>query len=184
MGIVRDLNELGILASQISGQLVDGQIASLSGSKINSGTVAAAYIDSAIARLASPAFTGTPTTPDVASVDASTKIANTNFVNPTRNFTASSGSYVFANGFKICWGYQYQGDHGGGGFGGANGSINFDGGFTTGILGLVATIYDANATASIILNTYNWSQSGFYWATSEMAAITQDYYIMYIALGY
>lgn len=55
-------------------------LTSLNGSNISSGTVAAARIDSAIARLASPAFTGTPTAPTAADGTNTTQIATTAFV--------------------------------------------------------------------------------------------------------
>ena len=55
-------------------------ITALSGSKINSGTVSASYIDVAIARLASPAFTGNPTAPTQAVDNNSTRLATTAYV--------------------------------------------------------------------------------------------------------
>lgn len=52
----------------------------LSGSNINAGTVAEARIDSAIARLASPTFTGTPAAPTASTGTNTTQIATTAFV--------------------------------------------------------------------------------------------------------
>jgi hypothetical protein len=58
----------------------------ISGSIINAGTVSATYIDTAIARLASPTFTGTPVAPTPATADNTTKLATTAFV---KNVVAS-----------------------------------------------------------------------------------------------
>lgn len=67
-----------ITANYFSG---DGSsLTNLNGSNISSGTVAAARIDSAIARLASPALTGTPTAPTAADGTNNTQIATTAFV--------------------------------------------------------------------------------------------------------
>lgn len=80
----------------IKGKLFSGSgasLTSLNGSNISSGTVAAARIDSAIARLASPDFTGTPTAPTAANGTNTTQIATTAFVNNTL-------AYVNAMQFK------------------------------------------------------------------------------------
>lgn len=73
--------------------------AHISGSNINAGTVSAAYIDSAIARLASPTFTGTPIAPTAAADTNTTQIATTAFVvgqagsaTPLVNGTAAAGT--------------------------------------------------------------------------------------------
>lgn len=183
MGNVLDFNQLAVLATQISGQLVDSQLAGIAGSKIT-GTVAAANIDTAIARLASPAFTGTPTGPTAALNDTSAQLATCAFVNRGTTFGSSSGGMKFANGIILNWGLIGVGDHAGGGFGGGTGTGTFQYAYPSACLGLVASIVDSNDTASIILNTSNWSTSGFNWATSEMAAITQDYSISYFSVGY
>ena len=54
--------------------------AHISGSNINAGTVSATYIDGAIARLASPTFTGTPSAPTAAADTNTTQIATTAYV--------------------------------------------------------------------------------------------------------
>lgn len=73
--------------------------ANISGSNINSGTVSATYIDSAIARLSSPTFTGTPAAPTAAVDTNTTQIATTAFVvgqagsaNPLVNGTVAVGT--------------------------------------------------------------------------------------------
>lgn len=55
-------------------------LTTLNGSNVSSGTVAAARIDSAIARLASPTLTGTPLAPTAAAATNTTQIATTAFV--------------------------------------------------------------------------------------------------------
>ena len=73
--------------------------ANISGSNINAGTVSATYIDSAIARLASPTFTGTPSAPTAAADTNTTQVATTAFVvgqagsaTPLVNGTAAVGT--------------------------------------------------------------------------------------------
>lgn len=63
----------------------------LSGSNINAGTVSATYIDSAIARLAGPTFTGTPAAPTAGRSTSSTQIATTAFVKSMFGGTSTSG---------------------------------------------------------------------------------------------
>lgn len=53
--------------------------ANISGSNINAGTVSATYIDSAIARLASPTFTGTVTVPTLSLTTADTATAASHY---------------------------------------------------------------------------------------------------------
>jgi len=67
-----------ITATTFSGS--GASLTSLNGSNISSGTVADARIASSIARLASPAFTGTPTAPTAANGTNTTQIATTAFV--------------------------------------------------------------------------------------------------------
>ena len=67
-----------VTASEFSGS--GASLTSLNGSNITTGTVAAARIDSAIARLASPAFSGTPTVPTAADGTSTTQAASTAFV--------------------------------------------------------------------------------------------------------
>lgn len=61
--------------------------ANISGNNINDGTVSATYIDSAIARVASPSFTGTPTAPTAPPGTNSTRIATTEFVQKALEIT-------------------------------------------------------------------------------------------------
>lgn len=57
-----------------------GSLTNLDGSAILSGTVAAARIDAAIARLASPALSGTPTAPTASPGTSNTTVATTAYV--------------------------------------------------------------------------------------------------------
>lgn len=68
-------SDLATLAS-----LNGGSLTNLNGTEIRSGTVADARIDAAIARLASPALTGSPTAPTASANDNDTSIATTAFV--------------------------------------------------------------------------------------------------------
>lgn len=61
--------------------------ANISGSNINAGTVLQSYIDSAIARLSSPAFTGTPTAPTATQGTNTTQVATTEFVQKALEIT-------------------------------------------------------------------------------------------------
>lgn len=95
-GYSSDLNLQIYANGTIKGKLFSGSgasLTSLNGSNISSGTVAEARIDSTIARLASPAFTGTPTAPTAANGTSTTQIATTAFVNNTL-------AYVNAMSFK------------------------------------------------------------------------------------
>lgn len=70
--------------------------ANISGSNINTGTVSATYIDSAIARLSSPTFTGTPEAPTAAADTNTTQIATTAFVIGQGYLKASTASSTYA----------------------------------------------------------------------------------------
>lgn len=75
--------------------------AHISGSNINAGTVSATYIDSAIARLASPTFTGTVVMPTSASGGASMRIPHGSAPSsPTDGdiWTTTSGLFARING--------------------------------------------------------------------------------------
>ena len=78
--------------------------AHISGSNINTGTVSATYIDSAIARLASPTFTGTVIMPTSASGGASIRIPHGVAPTVPTNgdiWTTTSGIYARINGETI-----------------------------------------------------------------------------------
>ena len=77
--------------------------ANISGSNINAGTVSATYIDTAIARLASPTFTGTPAAPTAAPGTNTTQIATTAFVN---------ASMISADGGEPSSTYEFSVDGG------------------------------------------------------------------------
>lgn len=70
--------------------------ANISGSNINAGTVSATYIDAAIARLASPTFTGTPAAPTAAADTNTTQIATTAYVIGQGYLKSSTASSTYA----------------------------------------------------------------------------------------
>ena len=67
-------------SSNLVGTLDGGSWTNLNGTEIRSGTIAAARIDSAIARTDSPNFTGNPTVPTASPGDNDTSAASTAFV--------------------------------------------------------------------------------------------------------
>ena len=78
--------------------------ANISGSNINAGTVSATYIDSAIARLASPTFTGTVIMPTSTSGGSSIRIPHgTAPTAPTNGdiWTTTAGVYARVNGSTV-----------------------------------------------------------------------------------
>ena len=89
-------------ASRItSGELAPDRIPNLPLSKFGTGTLAADRIDPAIARLASPTFTGEPKAPTAATGDNSTRLATTAFVQQEAGDYATLASPVFTGTPKI-----------------------------------------------------------------------------------
>ena len=70
--------------------------ANISGSNINAGTVSATYVDAAIARLASPTFTGTPAAPTAAVDTNTTQIATTAYVVGQGYLKSATASSTYA----------------------------------------------------------------------------------------
>jgi hypothetical protein len=89
-------------------------ITTINGSNVSSGTVADARIATSIARLASPAFTGTPTAPTPATADNDTKLATTAFVKAAllashpigdiKVTTNSANPSTYIGGTWVAWG--------------------------------------------------------------------------------
>jgi len=86
------------------GAISGASLTALNGSSVSSGTVGAAYIDSAIARLASPTFTGTPAAPTASAGTSSTQLATTAFVQsalPLQSETLTYWQRIIAAGGDI-----------------------------------------------------------------------------------
>ncbi len=136
------------------GSSVSGHVATFNGTGgnvIQDGGVAL----SALALLASPAFTGVPTAPTAASNDSTTQLATTAFVNPA-NSIAASGYQTLPSGVIIQWGTS-----GTNGQGDTTTSISFPITFPNNAFSVTATGLGAAGFTTTDTHTSAISASGF-----------------------
>ena len=163
------------LATTLSNYVTNSALTTVLGGYVSNAALTTAL--AAKANLASPALSGTPTTPTAAPGNNTTQIASTAFIQAalaaaTSATMASFGHWKDPNtGFKVNWGtiYSVTGATSGG-------PVSFESPFTTACYGVICGFNGGN----LLFNVTSYGLSSFNWQTYGSAATSN---VMWIAYG-
>ena len=164
-----------VLASTLTAYVMNSSLATTLTGYVSNAALTTAL--AAKANLASPALSGTPTTPTAAPGNNSTQIASTAFIQAalaaaTSATMASFGHWKDPNtGFKVNWGtiYSVPGATSGG-------PVSFESPFTTACYGVICGFNGGN----LLFNVTSFGLSSFNWQTYGSAATAN---VMWFAFG-